>query len=257
MPPKPKALTPATLRSGAPPQSSDSARVRKRVSASRSWGSSQCSVGGSTPWCSARAVLISAAAPAAGMVWPIIDFTEPSTPLPEPPGRPPAPAAPAGPKNWANVSSSAASPTGVAVPWASISPTVAGSRPDADQARSSASSWPATLGFITLDARPSLATPVPRMTAYTRSPSRSASARRFSTTMPVPSPISRPSADRSKGRMASLGLSARSWEKTVQKATSWQWCTPPATTASQRPERSSATAWSTATSELAQAASTV
>ena len=56
--------------------------------------------------------------PAAGMVWPIIDFTEPITAV-----------LPAGPPNTsASVVSSAASPAGVAVPCASSRPTESGAR---------------------------------------------------------------------------------------------------------------------------------
>jgi hypothetical protein len=96
------------------------------------------------------------AMPAAGMEWPIIDLTEPR----------PARASPwaSGPKKARSVSISAWSPTGVAVPCASMRPTVSGARPAADQARSRAMRCPSTRGTMRLDARPSLAVPVPRMT---------------------------------------------------------------------------------------------
>ena len=93
----------------------------KRVVASAGCGSSQCRVGSRTPWCTARAALTSPAIPAAGIVCPIIDFTEPSTAQRR-----------AGPNTSARVASSAASPAGVAVPCASSSPSesgAAGSRP--------------------------------------------------------------------------------------------------------------------------------
>ncbi len=153
MPPKPNALT-AARRSGCRHSSTRVTR-RKRVRSTASCGSSQCSVGGSTPWCAASAALMSPAAPAAGMAWPIIDFTVPR------PARSPS----AGPKKRRRVSSSAASPAGVPVPCASTSPTLRGSSPAACQARSSASTWPSTRGFMRLASRPSEATPVPRMTA--------------------------------------------------------------------------------------------
>ncbi len=73
----------------------------------------------------------------------------------------------------------------------------------------------------------------------------------------MPSDSRVPSALRSKGRMDPLGLSARSWVKTLHSVAMWQWCTAPATTASQRPAASSPTAWSTASREEAQAASSV
>ncbi len=215
-------------------------------------GSSQCRVGSRTPWWTARAALTSPAMPAAGIRWPIIDFTEPSTARRSP--------STAGPNTWASVASSAASPAGVAVPWASSSPSAsgaAGSSPAARQAARTARLCPPGSGLASAAVRPSPATPVPRTTAYTRSPSRSASASRLSTTTPVPSPISRPSAPRWNGRIRSLGESARNCANTLHRVTSWQWCTPPASTRSQRPPASSPTAWSTATSDDAQAASTV
>ena len=100
---------------GAAPTARPRRATRKRVPASAGCGSSQCRVGGRTPWWTARAALIRPATPAAGMAWPIIDFTEPSA----------ARAAVAGRRRrpGASVSSSAASPAGVAVPWASTSPT--------------------------------------------------------------------------------------------------------------------------------------
>src|SRR4029079_18002931 len=42
------------------------------------FGRSTLIVGGSTLWCSARTALSMPAAPAADLVWPICDFTEPS-----------------------------------------------------------------------------------------------------------------------------------------------------------------------------------
>ena len=72
------------------------------------------SVGGSTPACTARTVLISPASPAVHFVWPICDFTEPSTVAP---GSTPPPA-----NTSVKVASSVRSPTTVPVPWASASP---------------------------------------------------------------------------------------------------------------------------------------
>jgi hypothetical protein len=156
MPPKPKAFTPAR-RGASPSQGSTSAISRKRVSATAAAGSSTWRVGGNSPWYTARAALISPAAPAAGMAWPIIDFTDPSPAR----GRP----AWAGPNTVRRVSSSVRSPTGVAVPWASTKPTAEGSRPLARHAASTASTWPSGRGLMRLASRPSLATPVPRITA--------------------------------------------------------------------------------------------
>ncbi len=162
MPPKPKAFTPA--RRGAPLAGSSQGEVAStganRVPAKAGCGSSQCSVGGSVRWCSARAALISPAAPAAGIVCPIMDLTEPMPII--------RAAGSSGPNTSARVASSAASPFGVAVPCASISPTALGargSRPASAQARRTASVWPAEAVAISEEVRPSLATPVPRTSA--------------------------------------------------------------------------------------------
>ncbi len=103
---------------------------------------------------------MSPAAPAAGIACPIIDFTEPmpmSAPVPPP-----------GPNTSVSEASSVASPATVAVPWASTSPSTPGSRgssPAAAHAACIAATWPEDCGAIRLAARPSLATPVPRITA--------------------------------------------------------------------------------------------
>ena len=116
MPPKPKALTPRPRGTGRRSHGSARSIGRNRVASSAGLGSSQCRVGGSTPWCTASAALIRPAMPAAGMVWPIIDFTEPMT----------ASCPCAAPNTSATVVSSAASPAGVAVPCASSSPMESG-----------------------------------------------------------------------------------------------------------------------------------
>ncbi len=103
--------------------------------------------------------MIIPAIPAAGIAWPIIDLTDPRPAHGDPSG---------GPNTLSSVASSAASPFGVAVPCAStspIDPRSRGSSPARCQARSSDRTWLSGLGFITLDARPSLETPEPRMTA--------------------------------------------------------------------------------------------
>ncbi len=155
IPPKPNAFTAATRGAPFAFQTSASVTSRNRVSSIFGFGSSACRVGGRTPWCSASAALMSPAAPAAGIAWPMFDLTEPR----------PARAPSADPKNFASVSSSAPSPTGVPVPWASIRPTDAGSMPASAQARFRARSWPSTAGVMRLASRPSLAIPVPEITA--------------------------------------------------------------------------------------------
>ncbi len=109
--------------------------------------------------------------------------------------------APELPKTSPRLVSSAASPTRVDVPWASTAEAAVGFSPAFAQARSTASRWPTGLGAVMPLPLPSLEPPMPSSTAYTRSPSRSASASRFSTNRAAPSPITKPSAPASKGRV--------------------------------------------------------
>ncbi len=118
MPPNPKPDTALTRRS------SSHGRARSRntnglVSASHtSLGSRTCSVGGWMPWYMALDALMSEAIPAAHLMWPMFDFTDPMTTLPT--------AAPAAAKTSVVVPSSMRSPVGVPVPWASTRPTSVG-----------------------------------------------------------------------------------------------------------------------------------
>ncbi len=98
------------------------------------------------------------AIPLAGMAWPMFDFTEPS-----PTGG--CALASSRSKTWRRVAISTLSPARVADPWASIRPTLAGSSSAACQARSMASTCPLLAGLISVAARPSLDTPVPRIVA--------------------------------------------------------------------------------------------
>ncbi len=158
MPPKPKALIPT--RRGAPssPHRRAAPITSKRLGPRSGCGSSQCSVGGTTRWCRARADLMSPAMPLAGMAWPMLDFTEPS-----PTGGSSAPSSCS--KTCRRVAISTLSPARVAEPCASISPTLAGSSSAACQARSMASTCPLLAGLMSVPARPSLDTPVPRIVA--------------------------------------------------------------------------------------------
>jgi hypothetical protein len=128
IPPNPNAFT--TARCG-PVHSRASWTGVNLVPANAECGWSTCRVGGNMLWCNARAALMSPAIPAAGMAWPIIDFT---VPMPI--------SSPSAPNALIIVSSSAASPAGVAVPWASISPGPSdlGSRLAFSQARCTARS---------------------------------------------------------------------------------------------------------------------
>ncbi len=112
--------------------------ARTASSPSRRWGSgrSKFRLGGSTFSCSASTVLNRPAAPAAALRWPMLDLTEPS-----------AIAAGRGaraPNTSVRLSSSAASPTRVDVPCASISrrPWRVDARPAPTRARSPASDRP-------------------------------------------------------------------------------------------------------------------
>jgi len=79
-------------------------------------------VGGSTLWCSAMTPLNSPAAPAAALVWPTWDLTEPRA-------HHCRSSRPVSPKERQSPENSAASPALVPVPWASISSTVSAAYP--------------------------------------------------------------------------------------------------------------------------------
>jgi hypothetical protein len=87
----------------------------------------------------------------------MFDLTEPSAMLPR--------AAPAGPNTAVRLSSSAASPTLVEVPCASMADTLAGSTPACRQARSMASRWPTGFGAVIPLPLPSLDPAMPSSTA--------------------------------------------------------------------------------------------
>jgi hypothetical protein len=158
VPPKPNALTPASRSSaGAAHGRASVWNANGLVAGSQAGlGRDRCSVGGRTPVCRASAALITPAIPAAHLVCPICDFTEPSTALP---GR-----APDSVNSLVSVSSSVRSPTTVPVPCASIMPTSRGDTPAPAYARSSARRWPSARGAVRPSARPSLAPPRPLIT---------------------------------------------------------------------------------------------
>jgi hypothetical protein len=159
VPPKPNALTPA-IRSAASAAQGRAAAWKKKGELScfqAALGFSMCSVGGLIPWCRARVVLMSPARPAAHLVCPIWDFTEPMAQLPG--------AAPASVNTSVSVASSVRSPTTVPVPCASMRPICAGDTPALRKARVRAARWPSGRGAVSPRARPSLALPTPSMTA--------------------------------------------------------------------------------------------
>ncbi len=93
-------------------------------------------------------VLISPASPAAHLVCPTCDFTEPSTAEPG--------ADPAAMNISVSAASSVRSPTTVPVPWASTRPTAAGDTPAIRYARSSAACCPSRRGAVRPSDFPSL-----------------------------------------------------------------------------------------------------
>ena len=122
------------------------------------FGRSTLIVGGSVRWCTAITALNSPADPAAALVWPIWDLTEPRAHHWRS-ARPAASNARRRPPN------SAASPALVPVPWASISSTVSAPKPARAYARSMARACPSDTGAYTLFDRPSLLVPTARITA--------------------------------------------------------------------------------------------
>lgn len=80
-----------------------------RSSCNAGWGVSKPASGGSVRCSRLKAVLMSPATPAAMLLWPMLGLTEPSA---QRPGG-------TAPKAAASALTSMASPTGVAVPWAS------------------------------------------------------------------------------------------------------------------------------------------
>ena len=142
----------------------------------------KCRFFGMDPWCSASTALIRPSTPAAASAWPKLLFTEVRA------------QDPAVPYTADTLAYSIPSPTGVPVPCASTMPTVVGSTPAPASADRNTAIWASLEGVRMLRVRPSWLEAVPRITASTRSPSRSASSRRLSTTMPQASARTKPSA---------------------------------------------------------------
>ncbi len=138
------------------------------------------------------------AAPAAALVCPIWDFTEPM-----------AIRESVSVNTDFRAANSATSPALVAVPCASRSPTVVGLI--TGMLVGAAQRLGLSFGARRIHAgrAPSDEEPMPRMTAWISSPSRSASLRRLSATMPTPSPMMVPSAPSEKGRQSPVGEGRR------------------------------------------------
>ncbi len=118
------------------------------------------------------------------------------------------------------------------------------------------SAWASAFGAVSELARPPWFSALPRSTARIASPSRSAAASGLSTTAPTPSPRTYPSASLAKVLHRPSGLSIPARCALTKVSTLSSRLTPPATAASQAPDRMASTARWTATSELEQAVST-
>ena len=226
VPPKPNALTPA--RRGSGPEWVHSRRsvfTRNGVAAQSTLGlgSLKCRLGGSTLSFRLMTALNIPAAPAAAFRCPMLDLTEPRA---MDPGATPCEA-----KISSRALSSVASPTRVEVPCASSIPIDPGSAPAFSQARLTASFWPTGLGAVMPLPFPSEDPPIPRMTAYTWSPAFSASESRLSTNRAAPSPITKPSAPASNGRVP-VAERAPILQNRTNAPGPMLWSTPPATHAS-------------------------
>ncbi|MEZ5979749.1 MAG: hypothetical protein R3F34_16235 [Planctomycetota bacterium] len=190
MPLKPKLLTPQ--RRGPSPCGqgvvSRGSATQLRCQSTCGFGSPRCSSGGSSPRRSAATIFTSPTMPAAGSVWPTFVFAEPISS-----GRV---------RPSANTSSRAptsiGSPSDVPVPCASTTSTSCGESPASRSAARMTSACAARLGTVSPLLAPSWLIAVPRTSACTRSPSRSASDRRFSSTTPAPSERTEPFARASK-----------------------------------------------------------
>ena len=160
VPPKPKELIPARRTSPSFFSHGRATVFTRKGKCEKSMlglGRSKLIEGGSTCSRNAKIVLSSAAAPAALLRWPMLDFTEPSAIFPV--GRSSAP------KIEFRLLTSTTSPTRVDVPCPSINAALRGSRPALRQARSMARCCPTGLGAVMPLPLPSLLLPTPRITA--------------------------------------------------------------------------------------------
>ena len=126
----------------------------------------------------------------------MLDFTAPSAHVPFFPS----------PKAATSAATSMGSPTSVPEPCASTYETSPGSTLAIARASEITAACPSQRGAVKPTLRsPSLFTAEPRITAWTRSPSASASSSRFSTTAPTPLPPTKPRASASKGLHSPVG----------------------------------------------------
>ena len=106
-----------------------------------------------------------------------------------------------------------------------------------------------SLGTVSPWLAPSWFIAAPRMTPQMRSPSASASARRFRTTMPQPSPRTYPFAEASNVLHRPSGDNIPAFPRSSSSRPDRIVCTPPASARSASPRNRADTAWCTATSD--------
>ncbi|MGX1118265.1 hypothetical protein RKD37_003628 [Streptomyces ambofaciens] len=207
----------------------------------------RCTTGGSRRRLTESTPRMSPAMPEAASRWPRPVLTEPMRS-----GAPPADRSRAA----TIASTSIGSPSAVPVPCASMAPIASGPSPASSRAARIRAICARTLGAVKPEERPSWLTALPRTTAWTRSPSRRASASRLRTTTPQPSPRVKPLARASKVLHRPSGASELvCWISRVERGERIR-LTPPASATSHSPRRSAWPARWTAVREDEQAVST-
>ncbi len=214
-----------------------------------SLGRSACRVRGTVPCRRASTIFMTPAMPAAAWVWPMLDFTEPSSTG--------CRSARSCPYVASRACASIGSPREVPVPCASTTSTSDVSRPALARAWRMTRCWEGPLGAVRpLDA-PSWLTAEPLMTARTRWPLRTASESRSTRTMPAPSATPMPSA-LSENALQRPSCARPRWRVNSAKIVGVDiTVTPPARARSHSARWSALTAMSSATRDEEQAVSTV
>ena len=209
------------------------------------FGVTKCKLGGISSACRAKTTLINAATPAAPERWPILVLTEPNS----------SGTVRSGQSTLSSACTSIGSPNTVPVPWVSTYWICAGCTRAFSRAWRNMASWARPLGAVRPLLAPSWLTAEPRITPKMRSPALTASASRFKTTMPAPSPIPKPSASAAKVLQRPSGATAPIWERPINCSGASTRFTPPANARLHSPVRSAWQAKWTANSEEEQAVS--
>ncbi|PSK61034.1 hypothetical protein B0E53_06884 [Micromonospora sp. MH33] len=209
-------------------------------------GSSTCRVAGTTPARMARIILITPATPAAAWVWPMFDFTEPSS----------SGSVRSCPYVASSACASIGSPNVVPVPCASTTSTsAADSRADARACRITRC-CDGPFGAVNPFDAPSWLTAEPRTIASTGWPLRRASDSRSTSSTPTPSPQPVPSAPAANALHRPSEASPRWRENSTKSPGVAITVTPPARARSHSPCRSADTARCSATRDDEHAVST-